>query len=73
MSNLNKSALKMARSRERMRAAGLRPVQFWVPDTRSQSYCDVLRLQCLALREDPAETEMLGMTTEAAGLIEGWQ
>jgi hypothetical protein len=73
MSNLNKSALKVARSRERMRAAGLRPVQFWVPDTRSQSYCDVLRLQCLALREDPAETEVLGMTTEAAGLIEGWQ
>ncbi len=73
MSNLNKSALKVARSRERMRAAGLRPVQFWVPDTRSQSYGDVLRLQCLALKEDPAETDVLGMTTEAAGLIEGWQ
>jgi hypothetical protein len=73
MSNLNKSALKVARSRERMRAAGLRPVQFWVPDTRSQSYTDVLRLQCLALKEDPAETDVLGMTTEAAGLIEGWQ
>ena len=73
MSNLNKSALKVARSRERMRAAGLRPVQFWVPDTRSQSYGDVLRLQCLALKEDPAETDVLRMTTEAAGLIEGWQ
>jgi hypothetical protein len=56
-----------------MRAAGLRPVQFWVPDTRSQSYTDALRLQCLALKEDPAETDVLGMTTEAAGLIEGWQ
>jgi len=73
MSNLNKSALKVARSRERMRAAGLRPVQFWVPDTRSQSYTDALRLQCLALKEDPPETDVLGMTTEAAGLIEGWQ
>ena len=73
MSNLNKSALKVARSRERMRAAGLRPVQFWVPDTRSQSYTDALRLQCLALKEDPAETDVLGMTTEAVGLIEGWQ
>lgn len=73
MSNLNKSALKVARSRERMRAAGLRPVQFWVPDTRLQSYADTLRLQCLALKEDPAETDVLGMTTEAAGLVEGWQ
>jgi len=73
MSNLNKSALKVARSIERMRAAGLRPVQFWVPDTRSQSYADVLRLQCLALKEDPAENNLLGMTTEAAYLIERWQ
>ena len=73
MSNLNKSALKVARSRERMRAAGLRPVQFWVPDTRSQSYADALRLQWLALKEVPAETDVLGMTTEAVGLIEGWQ
>jgi hypothetical protein len=56
-----------------MRAAGLRPVQFWVPDTRSQSYADVLRLQCLALKENPAENNLLGMTTEAAYLIEGWQ
>ena len=69
MSNLNKSALKVARSRERMRATGLRPVQFWVPDTRLQSYADALRLQCLALKEDPAETDVLGMTTEASGLI----
>ena len=73
MSNLNKSALKVARSRERMRAVGLRPVQFWVPDTRSQSYADGLRLQCLALKEAPAETDVLGMATEVAGLIEGWQ
>ena len=72
MSNLNNSALKVARSRERMRAAGLRPVQFWVPDTRSQSYADVLRLQCLALKEDPAETDVLGMTTEAAEFIADW-
>jgi hypothetical protein len=73
MSNLNNSALKVARSRERMRAAGLRPVQFWVPDTRSNSYVAELRLQCLALKEDAAEKDVLGMTTEAAGLVEGWQ
>jgi hypothetical protein len=29
---------KVTRSRERMRAAGLRPVQFWVPDTRLPGY-----------------------------------
>jgi hypothetical protein len=30
-------------------------------------------LQCLALKKDPAEKDVLGMTTEAAGLVEGWQ
>ena len=73
MSILNNPAYKVARSRERMRSAGLRSTQFWVPDTRLQSYADALRMQCLALREDPAEADVLGMATEAAGLIEGWQ
>ncbi len=29
---------KQKRYRERMRAAGLRPVQIWVPDTRSPDF-----------------------------------
>ena len=63
---------KLARHRERMRAAGLRPVQFWVPDTRLEGYAAELRLQCLALKGDPGETEVLHMTTEAAREVEGW-
>lgn len=35
MSSSPGSAGKVARHRERMCAAGLQPVQFWVPDTRS--------------------------------------
>ena len=37
----------VARYRERMRAAGLRPVQFWVPDTRSPEFVAEGRRQCL--------------------------
>jgi len=40
---------KVTRSRERMRVAGLRPVQVWVPDTRLASFAADLRQQCLAL------------------------
>ena len=36
---------KVARSRERMRAAGLRPVQFWVPDTRLEAFAADVRSQ----------------------------
>ena len=69
-SSLSKS--KVARSRERMRAAGLRPVQFWVPDTRAEGFIADLRMQCLALRGDSHEAEAIRFAEEAAGYVEGW-
>lgn len=64
---------KVARHRQRMRAAGLRPVQFWVPDTRSPEFAALIRQQCRSLKGDPAETEILRFTEEAASQIEGWE
>lgn len=64
---------KLTRHRERMRAAGLRPVQFWVPDTRAPEFVAQLRLQCLKLANDPAEAEVLGFTEQAATHIDSWQ
>ena len=64
---------KVARHRERMRAAGLRPVQFWVPDTRSPAFTAQVREQCQNLKGDPAEAEVLRFTEEAATHIEGWK
>lgn len=63
---------KVARHRERMRAAGLRPVQFWVPDTRSPEFVAQLSRQCQSLKGDAAEAEVLRFTEEAASHIEGW-
>ena len=56
-----------------MRAAGLRPVQFWVPDTRAPEFVALVRLQCQALAKDPAENEVLGFTEQAATLIASWE
>jgi hypothetical protein len=64
---------KVVRHRERMRAAGLRPVQFWVPDTRSPEFTAQVRKQCRNLKGDPAETEVLRFTEEAASYVEGWE
>lgn len=64
---------KTARHRERMRAAGLRPVQFWVTDTRAPEFAAQLRAQCLSLKGDPAEAEVQKFTEEAAMQIEGWE
>lgn len=35
----------MQRYRDRLRAAGLRPVQLWVPDTRSPAFVKEFRRQ----------------------------
>jgi len=51
---------------------GLRPVQFWVPDTRSPEFVAQVRQQCQNLKGDPAEADVVRFTEEAATHIEGW-
>lgn len=72
MTSIPGSASKVARYRERMRAAGLRPVQFWVPDTRSPEFVEKIRQQCQGLNDDPAEAGVLRFTEEAASAVDGW-
>ena len=40
------SAERVKRRRDKMRASGLRPVQIWVPDTRSPGFAAECRRQC---------------------------
>lgn len=72
MLETNNQLAKVSRSRERMRAKGLRPVQFWVPDTRAPAFIADLQRQCAALRADPAEADVLKFSDDAAGQVEGW-
>ena len=52
-------ARRMATYRSRMRAAGLRPIQIWVPDSRSAAFAEKCRAQSLAIgKEDPAGAEI---------------
>jgi len=43
--------------RERMRARGLRPVQIWVPDTRTAKFRLEAHRQSLAVARSPTEHE----------------
>ncbi len=47
------------RYRERMRAQGFRPVQLWVPDTRSPAFAAECRRQSLLVVADPAEDALM--------------
>jgi hypothetical protein len=55
------SAERVKRRRDKMRAAGLRPVQIWVPDTRAAGFAAECQRQCeliaRAERTDAARTE----------------
>lgn len=46
---------RAARHRQRMRAAGLRPLQMWVPDTGQRDFPARLRRQVERLRGQPEE------------------
>jgi hypothetical protein len=51
---------RMANYRQRMRAAGLRPVQIWVPDSRAPKFVAVCRRQARAVAaSDPAGDEIM--------------
>ena len=57
--------------RSRMRAQGLRPVQVWVPDTRSADVAAEWRRQSQALANDPAERDILDWIDEVSD-ADGW-
>lgn len=48
---------KVRNYRERMRARGLRPVQIWVPDTRTAAFVTEAHRQSLAVAQSPLAGE----------------
>lgn len=63
---------RVQKHRAGLRQAGLRPVQIWVPDTRRAGFAAECRRQCLLLRNDPQEDDVLSFL-EAAADRDGWQ
>ncbi len=62
---------KVRTYRERMRAQGLRPIQIWVPDTRTTAFRSAAHRQSLAVaqsdlaREDQAFIDAITASDEA--------
>lgn len=48
---------KVRKHRESLRAAGLRPVQFWVPDVNSPEFIAEARRQSRLVAESPGEAD----------------
>jgi hypothetical protein len=59
--------------RTKLRWAGLRPVQIWVPDTRRPGFAKECRRQCLAAaRADARDADTRHFMDAALTDVEGW-
>jgi hypothetical protein len=65
---------RVQKRRDALRAAGLRPVQIWVPDTRRPGFAEECRRQsALVAASDLRDPEFDMFLEEAAASIEGWE
>jgi len=47
------SSQRVQRRRDKLRAAGLRPIQIWVPDTRAPGFAEECARQCRLVAATP--------------------
>lgn len=66
-------ARRVKQHRDGLKAAGLRPLQIWVPDTRRPGFAEECRRQSLSLRDDPFERETLEWLEAVAAETKDWQ
>lgn len=62
----------MSRYRARLRAAGLRPIQIWVPDTRSARLAEEVRRQSKLVSRRKSEREVLAFIDAVGEADDAW-
>jgi Protein of unknown function (DUF3018) len=68
------TAIRVREHRQRLRMAGLRPVQIWVPDTRRPDFAEeCLRQGQIVAVGDKADIQLHVLMDEALNSIEGWE
>jgi hypothetical protein len=68
------TAQRVQRHRDELRAAGLRPVQIWVPDTRRSGFdAECRRQSARAAQSDLADTAILDFMDAALSDAPGWK
>ncbi len=66
------TADRVQKHRKALRAAGLRPVQIWVPDTRRPGFAAECRRQSLIIAASAEEKEMQDWLMQVAD-TDGWR
>jgi hypothetical protein len=63
---------RVQQHRDRLRRAGLRPIQLWVPDTRRPGFAEEYRRQSALLADDPQERDTIEWL-QAVADDDGWR
>lgn len=64
---------RVQKHRDALRAAGLRPVQIWVPDTRRPDFEAECQRQCrIAAESDLDDSGMQDFMDQAVADVDGW-
>lgn len=65
---------RVQKHRDALRAAGLRPVQIWVPDTRRPGFAAECRRQAmLVAKADRRDADLSDFMDAALADLDGWQ
>jgi hypothetical protein len=65
---------RVQKRRETLRAAGLRPVQIWVPDTRRPGFAAECRRQAaLVARADQSDADLSDFMDAAVADLDEWK
>jgi hypothetical protein len=67
----NPVTIRVRKHRESLRAAGLKPVQLWLPDTALEAFRKKCAQESLSLTNDPHEAEILDWIAEVSD-TDGW-
>jgi hypothetical protein len=64
---------KVKRHRERMRAAGMKTIQLWVPDTKLPTFVEECRRQSRLVADfDRKDADLMNFMDAALEDLEGW-
>ena len=72
MTERSRISERVQKHRAALRAAGMRPVQIWVPDVRRPGFAEECRRQSVSLRGDPLEADTLQWLAAVAD-GDGWK
>lgn len=62
---------RVRKHRKQLRADGMKPIQIWIPDTKSESFRQKCERESVSLAADPLEADTLAWIAEVAD-TDGW-